>query len=184
MAEKIPPPISYESYIQEIQQMCAEDQAMRTRALENDMIIESEEDNTLDARNTKRMKEIVAEIGWPTISKVGKDISNDAWLLVQHADHDLAFQKQCLEMMKQQPKVDVDSSNIAYLEDRIRVHEGRPQLYGTQFFSEKMGDPMIPRPIEDPNNLDARRKAAGLEPFSEYEKHYKDKYKKYDKPKA
>ena len=166
--------------------MCDEDQAMRTRALENDMIIESEEDNTLDARNTKRMKEIVAEIGWPTISKVGKDISNYAWLLVQHADHDLAFQKQCLEMMRQQPKGEVASSDIAYLEDRIRVHEGRPQLYGTQFFDKKIDGKIVstPRPIADLDNLESRRKEAGLEPFDDYKKHFDDKYKKYDKPKT
>lgn len=152
--------------------MCDADQEMRKRALENDGVIESKEDDTLDFRNTERMKKIVADIGWPSASKVGEPISNMAWLLVQHADHDLSFQKQCLDMMKCEPEGEVSIGDIAYLEDRVRVNEGRPQLYGTQFFSDKKEDEMKPRPIEDIENLDKRRKEAGLESFGEYAKRF------------
>ena len=57
-------------------------------------------------------------------------------------------------------------AHLAYLEDRVRVHAGQPQLYGTQFTvtSGTFG----PYPIEDPQRLDERRAAAGLEPFAAY----------------
>ena len=42
-----------------------------------------------DRRNTARMQEIVKQIGWPTFDKVGEGPSNNAWLLVQHADRNL-----------------------------------------------------------------------------------------------
>lgn len=62
-------------------------------------------------------------------------------------------------------------AHLAYLEDRVRVHAGQPQLYGTQFtFTEgELG----PYPIEDPQRLDERRAEAGLEPFAAYETHMK-----------
>jgi hypothetical protein len=42
-----------------------------------------------------------------------------------------------------------------------------PQLYGTQF--TVTGGEFGPHPIEDPQRLDERRAAAGLEPFADYE---------------
>lgn len=72
--------------------------------------------------------------------------------------------------MKSLPEDEVSSANIAYLEDRVRVNHGLPQLYGTQFYKE--GELFGPRPIEDIANLDARRAAAGLEPFKNMKKQY------------
>jgi hypothetical protein len=39
-------------------------------------------------------------------------------------------------------------AHLAYLEDRMRVHAGQPQLYGTQF--TVTGGTFGPYPIEDP----------------------------------
>ena len=50
-------------------------------------------DKRIDERNTDWLKKVIARHGWPTISMVGKRASHDAWLLAQHADHDLKFQK-------------------------------------------------------------------------------------------
>lgn len=47
------------------------DQEMRSRATR----YESVWDNSVDERNTARLKEIITEIGWPTISKVGEEAS-------------------------------------------------------------------------------------------------------------
>lgn len=52
----------------EIKRMRDIDQDMRKRQLAE----ENYWDETIDAKHTERMKEIVAEIGWPTVSKVGK----------------------------------------------------------------------------------------------------------------
>ena len=168
------PKIEYASFIQEIKDMFDKDQEMRQRALENDGVIENEEDDSLDLKHTERMKEIVNQIGWPTISKVGIEVSNMAWLLVQHSDHDVEFQKKCLELMKTQTG-EVSKRNVAYLEDRVRVNEGRPQLYGTQFGGE--GENYGPRPIEEPEKVNERRAELGMEPLEEYAKILKEKYK-------
>ena len=164
----------FAKFAKEITNMYENDQNMRTRAIENKGVIENEEDKSLDLRNTERMKEIVKVMGWPTISKVGEKISNMAWLLIQHADHDVGFQKQCLEFMEQSFG-DVSKRNIGYLEDRIRVNEGRPQLYGTQFRGE--GENYGPAPIENPEKVDERRKGLGMESLEEYARLLKEKYK-------
>jgi hypothetical protein len=149
----------------------------RLQAIAAEMIAMSERDQAMrksgqwdanvDVENTRRMQEIVEEIGWPTISKVGEHASHMAWLLVQHADHDRAFQKKCLELMRALPADEVQPSNIAYLEDRVRVGEGRPQLYGTQFYADEHGQ-FGPSPIEDPENVDQRRASVGLGTLAEY----------------
>jgi hypothetical protein len=48
-----------------------------------------------------------------------------------------------------------------------QVQRSRPQLYGTQFVDHGKG--LEPQPIEDPEGLEARRAAVGMEPFEEYE---------------
>lgn len=76
--------------------------------------------------------------------------------------------------MKKEKGGEVDKNEIAYLEDRVRVNEGKPTLYGTQFYRNPEGV-MTCYLVEDPANLDKRRKAMGLEPFAEYEKSILDK---------
>ena len=49
----------------------------------------------------------------------------------------------------------------------FRVNAGQPQLYGIEF--TVTGGEFGPHPIEDPQRLDERRAAAGLEPFADYE---------------
>lgn len=147
---------------QELKHMAKTDQTMRLRWIDH-----SEEwDNNMDHQHTEQLRVIVLEIGWPSISKVGTDGSFSAWLLIQHADHDPAFQKMCLALMKDEPEGDVSKSDIAYLEDRISVGENKPQLYGTQYYLDARGQ-AIPRPIMDMDTVDLRRTAMGLETLDE-----------------
>ena len=121
---------------------------------------------SIDNDNAKYLKQLVEQDGWPTISVVGATASQAAWLIVQHADHDPAFQKRCLALMQNLPEGEVNPANIAFLEDRILINDGKPQKYGTQFEGE--GHSFGPYPIEDQANLDTRRAKMGLEPFAEY----------------
>jgi hypothetical protein len=115
-----------------------------------------------------RAAEIVSAHGWPGRSLVGDDGASAAWLLIQHADHDVALQERCLELMREAVRLgEASGSELAYLTDRVCVNRGRPQVYGTQFFGSGAGYAV--RPLEDRERLDERRTAVGLEPFAEYE---------------
>lgn len=158
--EKQSESIRFPQIAQELKAMVDVDQEMRERSQ-----IENFWDKTIDVKHTERMKEIVADIGWPTVSKVGMQGASNAWLLVQHADHDVDFQEHCLQLMKDAPVGEVDVTHIAYLTDRVRVNCGRGQLYGTQFTQED--GKHLPRAIEDEANIDVRRAEVGLGPLSE-----------------
>ena len=168
--------IKYPEIASELSERADKDQAMRRGMHEG-----GEWDPHVDEENTAALKRIVNEIGWPTIAKVGKKAANEAWLLVQHADRDPEFQKQCLEMMNEE--TDVDPSTRAYLEDRVRVNSKREQLYGTQFTTtlDESGAVVAygPAPIEDSEHLDERRSAAGLGPFAEYREMMERNHRKF-----
>jgi len=123
----------------------------------------------IDQRNTARMKEIVDRYGWPGYALVGKDGAAAAWLLVQHADRDPAFQKRCLPLLIDAVKKgDASAQNMAYLTDRVRIADKQKQVYGTQFIVVR--GKLRPQPIEDEDHVDARREEVGLQTMAEYQK--------------
>jgi hypothetical protein len=121
-----------------------------------------------DQANTSFLKDLVAEKGWPTITAVGPRASGNAWLLVQHADHDPAFQLKALRLMEPLvAKGEVSKSNYAYLYDRIMLKLKGKQRFGTQF-SGCEGTAYKLRPLEEEAKLDGFRKSHDLEPMAEY----------------
>jgi hypothetical protein len=123
----------------------------------------------IDRDNTEWLKGVIAEHGWPGKALVGPRAGVMAFLLVQHADHDPAFQEKTLPLLEASAKKgEVRAQDVAYLTDRVRVNTGRPQLYGTQFMAKPDGGGMMPKPIEDEANVDARRASVGLEPLAQY----------------
>lgn len=124
----------------------------------------------VDQKNTNKLKLIIKKVGWPGISLVGKRGAQGAWLIAQHAVHDPDFQKKCLNLLlKGVNEGEVERKHWAYLLDRIRVREGKKQIYGTQFKGDKDGN-QSPYPIIDPSNLNQRRAEVGLESFAEYKR--------------
>lgn len=120
-----------------------------------------------DSENMNRLKEIVDASGFPDAAKVGRDGVAAAWLIVQHADKDHAFQARMLERMK--PLADrgeLAPQDYAMLEDRVRIAQGHPQRYGSQF--RALDGVNHPQPIEDLARVDARRAKIGLLPMRDY----------------
>ncbi len=129
----------------------------------------------VDEDNTKWMKEVIEKHGWPGKTLVGDDGASAAWLMVQHADRDRAFQKKCLALMEAMPVGEVRGENIAYLQDRVLVGEGKKQKYGTQ--TTEVDGAFRPSPIEDEEHVDERRKTLGMLPLAEYLKQVEAMYR-------
>ncbi|HJV23695.1 MAG TPA: DUF6624 domain-containing protein [Holophagaceae bacterium] len=122
----------------------------------------------MDKANAEALRRILDRWGWLDPRTWGKPTEDRAWLLAQHADHDVAFQKRVLGMMEALvPKGGADPLHFAYLWDRVAVNEGRPQRYGTQGRCVGPGR-WEPRAMEDPEHVDARRDAVGLPPMVDY----------------
>ena len=121
-----------------------------------------------DQTRTTRLKDIIREHGWPTIALVGKDGADAAWTIAQHADLDPAFQQEALDLLRR-AVADGQASpgNLAYLEDRVAVAKGEPQVYGTQIRCGPDG-PVPATPIRDEPGVEQRRAAAGLDPLAGY----------------
>jgi hypothetical protein len=117
-------------------------------------------------RHADRLRELLAQGGWPTAERVGEEAARGAWLIAQHADTQLDVQRLAVRLL--QNAVDAGEAScreLAFLQDRVAVNEGRLQLYGTQIGDVVDGQP-IPWPCVDPDRLDERRAAVGIEPFA------------------
>jgi hypothetical protein len=121
-----------------------------------------------DAARTARLKEILAEHGWPTYDLVGEDGEDAAWAIAQHSDQDPAFQAEALVLLREAVAAGQASpGNLAYLTDRVAVGAGQPQTYGTQVGCGADG-PVPATPLADPAGVDALRAEAGLDPLADY----------------
>jgi hypothetical protein len=109
--------------------------------------------------NASRLREIIDLIGWPTISKVGIEASEAAWLIAQHSIGEPVFMKRCYALMNE-VATDINPQNLAYLHDRICYFEGRPQKYGTQFDDRGL------YPVENKNEVNGLRQMLKLTPYS------------------
>lgn len=127
----------------------------------------NEEMASLHSRNAKILDEIIDTIGYPTADKVGKEASEAAWLIIQHAIGQPAFMKKSAKLLAVAVNENkADPIGLAYLTDRIAILEGRPQLHGTQFDWDQNGE-MKPNQYDDIAEVNLRRKALGLNTLEE-----------------
>ena len=143
------------------------DQEVRQRMIGSPSAEDLESLRLVDAENLEWLREVVGQFGWPLRSLVGADGANGFWLLVQHADADVDFQERCLGLLADAASIDeADAKTLAYLTDRVRLARGEPQVYGTQ--CDVREGAFVPRPIEDEQGVEERRKTVGLPPLAEY----------------
>jgi len=117
--------------------------------------------------NAARLAAVIEQYGWPGISLVGEEGAWAAWLIAQHAIGNPPFVRYCLSLLKQAASNnEVIPWQAAMLEDRVRMYEGKPQIYGTQFQPSKSGE-LNPYPIENPESVNDRRLAVGLNTLEE-----------------
>ena len=153
----------------ELLAMRAEDRRVREAVLKNSSAFAGYHPKMEEVhrRNAECLKAIIAEHGWPGRSLVGEDGSMAAWLIAQHAIGDPPFMRRALDLVREAlAKDEVSPAQPAFLEDRICCFEGRPQIYGTQFEPGEDGLP-IPYTIADPEHVDERRRAIGLNSLEE-----------------
>jgi hypothetical protein len=113
-------------------------------------------------------KQIVSEHGWPGEAVVGEDGCRCAWLLAQHAGADRTFQQECERLLAAAvAQGDAKPGQLAALRDRLELHRGGVQLYGTHL--EPDGESWRPvRGVDDPDEVDRRRLELGLKPWRDY----------------
>lgn len=127
----------------------------------------------VDEANTAWLRDQLKAHGWFGLSRYGRDADMAAFLMVQHADRNRAFQRETLGLLeKLVAQGESEPRTYAYLYDRLAGADRRPQRYGTQ---GRCTGPGVwePHPVEDPAHLDERRAQVGLAPEAEYQARFK-----------
>lgn len=150
--------------------MSKRDQEARSAALETMASVANhgfEPVSAIDAENQRQLKYIIIEDGFPTRSMVGDDGVEAAWLLTQHSDSDPDFQYSVLRTLAMRVRQhEFPAKEYAMLADRVLIHEGKPQRYGTQFGDDGSG--LKAGKMQDPAHVDQRRALVGLGPLADY----------------
>lgn len=127
-----------------------------------------------DSLNLIQVMAILDKYGWLGADVVGSKGNSTLFLVIQHAD--LKTQEKYLPMMKEAVKNGkAFGGNLALLEDRIEIRNGRKQIYGSQITMDDSNKYYV-SPLIDPDNVDKRRASVGLGPLSEYVKNWDFKW--------
>ncbi|MCG2583279.1 DUF6624 domain-containing protein [Massilia sp. TS11] len=147
----------------ELEAMLRQDRAVRQNRNEDG---NDERMRQIDRANQKQLEAIIARIGWPRESVVGANGAQAAFFIAQHGEAD--FLRRCLPLMREAAEAnELALDLLALAEDRVRMNEGAPQLYGTQLRGDASGKLHL-YPVEDPENIDVRRSRVGLGPHADY----------------
>ena len=131
--------------------------------------------DSLDREHTALLQSLVEERGWPSRDDVGSSAAGAIFLLVQHADHNLALQKDYLAFLRAEHAAGrAPGETVALLTDRVRQAQGLRQVFGTQL-TLREGEVVLD-PLEDSAAVDERRTELGLPPLQEYVEQVKAAY--------
>jgi hypothetical protein len=118
----------------------------------------------VDDDNAAWLSSVIDKVGWPRRSLVGEEGSHAAWLLAQHSDRYPDVQGRCLKLLEQAVVAgEASAGDLAHLTDRVLLASGSLQCYGTQITARE--GKYIPCRLRDPETVNARRAAVGLEPI-------------------
>ncbi len=118
----------------------------------------------LDDSLAAEVLEILDRVGLPTRRMVGSD-GSDAFMLV--VQHNWSLQERVLALARQAAPGEISPQALAMLEDRVLVHQGKAQRFGTQFNATGDGVFHFARTVAL-DGLEERRARAGLPPMDQY----------------
>lgn len=126
--------------------------------------------NKNDSIDLIKIEKILDKYGWLGVDEIGSQGNSTLFLVIQHSD--IKVQEKYLPMMRVAVKDNrANSAQLALLEDRVALRQGKLQIYGSQIGQDKDGHLWV-SPLEDPDNVDKRRAKMGLPPIAEYLKQW------------
>jgi hypothetical protein len=120
-----------------------------------------------DEANLEQVSEILDERGWLGPKVVGDKGSLTLFLVIQHAD--INTQEKYLPMMREAVKEgNARASNLALLEDRVALRQGKRQIYGSQIGRDPDTGEYYVSPLIEPEKVNERRAEVGLGSIEDY----------------
>jgi tetratricopeptide (TPR) repeat protein len=120
----------------------------------------------IQERNQEELEGWIARKGWPRVGAVGPEAAFGAYLVIMHSNAELqkkylpTIQKIC--EAKELPWV-----RYAFIYDRCRFNENKPQKYGTHTRFNEQTRSEEPYPLEDASKVNEWRKELGLPPLED-----------------
>jgi hypothetical protein len=129
----------------------------------------------IDTANQARVEAIIKQHGWPGQTEFGVKATQAAFLVLQHAPLE-TMKRHFLILQKAMESGELRKESFAMFDDRVRMYEVRPQLYGSQVVRDEASKKLMFYPIEDEANVDKRRAAMGMLPIAQYAKFFNFEY--------
>ncbi|MGP1993565.1 DUF6624 domain-containing protein [Zobellia laminariae] len=137
------------------------DQNMRLSDNHNEM------DPKIDRENLIKVISIIEKCGMPTLNDVTEKQMSAIWLVFQHSDN--FHRKKYFSLLKNSAENgDLQKSQIAYMEDRMLMYDGKPQIYGSQLREINHSGKLEIYNLQEPEYVDKRRAEVGLGPLGEF----------------
>ncbi len=120
----------------------------------------------VDKANQALFLSIFLCCGADKIVSAGDQATQAAFLIIQHAS--LEFQLEFEKLFEDWSKEGIISpSTFVLMVDRIRMRQGKDQLYGTQIISDESGESELYQ-VDDLDKVRARRDSLYMEPLEDY----------------
>lgn len=120
-----------------------------------------------DSLNLLKVSAIIDRYGWLGPDVIGSQGNTTLFMVIQHSD--LKTQLKYLPLMREAvAKGNARGESLALLEDRVQIYQGKRQIYGSQIGYDPNKGTFFVFPLEDPDQVDARRAKVGLGTLAEY----------------
>lgn len=121
----------------------------------------------VDSINLEKVSKILDNRGWLGADVIGNTGNTTLFLVIQHAD--IETQEKYLPLMREAVEnKNAAASSLAMLEDRVALGKNKKQIFGSQIGRDSKSGEYYVQPIEDPENVDERRRKVGLGPLNDY----------------
>ncbi len=133
-------------------------------------------DPNIDRGNLIKVVSLIEKCGMPTLKEVNQEEMSAIWLVFQHANN--YHRKQYLPQLKKSAQNgDLRMSQMALMEDRILMTDGKPQIYGSQISQNRENGGWMIYELQNPETVDKRRAEVGLGPLNEYVSQWEIEFK-------
>lgn len=120
-----------------------------------------------DSLNLIEVEAIIKQYGWLGYNTIGSQANTTLFMVIQHSD--LKTQEKYLPLVREAVKKGkAKAQNLALLEDRVALSQGKKQIYGSQISWNMKTNSAFVAPLDDPENVDRRRAEVGFQPFKNY----------------
>lgn len=124
---------------------------------------------SIDTEHQQYIGELLDSIGWPSGLSFSANMA--IFLVIQHAD--VKYMNKYAGYIEDAYKKNlIPIGAYAVFVDRMRMYSGKPQVYGSQLLT--INGNLYMWPIEDVENLEARRKAANMLSVEDYIKGFRE----------